>query len=118
MFNMRAIRLMRGLTLKEVGEKIGITESAVAHYETGRRKPDYEMLLKISEVLDCTVCDLLYPLEDKKTPDTIRAGLTDYERAVLSADEETQNIILRFLRLPSEQRGEFLSRIESLQTDQ
>ena len=46
--------------MKELGKKIGVTESAVQQYEVGKRKPDYEMLLKLSEALDCTVLDLLH----------------------------------------------------------
>lgn len=56
----RDIRKARHMTMKELGKKVGVTESAIQLYETGKRKPDYEMLLKLSEALDCTVLDLLH----------------------------------------------------------
>lgn len=59
MLHLREIRKKRGLTMKEVGSRVGVTESAIGMYETGRRYPNYEMLLKLSEVLSCTVEDLI-----------------------------------------------------------
>lgn len=59
MLRIRDYRKMASLTMKELGDKVGVTESAIGYYETGKRKPDYEMLLKIAEALSCTVNDLL-----------------------------------------------------------
>ena len=47
MFMLREIRKTRGLTMKEVADAVGVTEGAIGLYETGRRKPDYETLLKL-----------------------------------------------------------------------
>ena len=44
----------------ELAKKVGVTESAIGMYETGKRKPNYEMLLKLAEALDCSVMDLLH----------------------------------------------------------
>ena len=53
--------------MKELGEKVGVTEAAIGYYETGKRKVNYEMLLKLSEALDCSVADIL---GKQKTPTT------------------------------------------------
>ena len=45
--------------MAELGKKVGVTESAIGLYEKQKRKPDYEMLLKLSEALDCSVSDIL-----------------------------------------------------------
>ena len=52
---LRQIRELRGLTLKELAEQIGQTEGSIAHYETGRRMPNYETLLKLGEALNCSI---------------------------------------------------------------
>lgn len=52
---LRQIREMKGLTLKDLAERIGQTEGSVAHYESGRRTANYETLLKLSEALDCSI---------------------------------------------------------------
>lgn len=59
MIKIRDYRLRKGLTMKELGHIVGVTEAAVGMWENGRRKPNYEYLLRISEALDCTVADLI-----------------------------------------------------------
>lgn len=59
MIRLREIRQARGLTMKELGEAIGVTESAIGLYENGRRKPDYNKLSQIAQVLNCSIDDLV-----------------------------------------------------------
>ena len=59
MLMLRQIRESRGLTLKQLGEMIGQTESSIGLYENGRRSPNFETLLKLSEVLNCSVDSIL-----------------------------------------------------------
>lgn len=59
MLKLRDIRKASGMTMKELGERVGVTESAIGNYETGKREPNYEMLLRISEELGCQVSDIM-----------------------------------------------------------
>lgn len=59
MFMLREIRQSRNMTMAELGEKIGVTESAIGLYESGKRKPNYELLLQMAEVLNCSVDSIL-----------------------------------------------------------
>lgn len=45
--------------MKELGMEIGVAESTVSQYETGKRQPDYETLLKLSEYFGVSVDYLL-----------------------------------------------------------
>lgn len=45
--------------MKELGEIIGVAESTVSQYETGKREPDFETLLKLGEYFDVSVDYLL-----------------------------------------------------------
>lgn len=56
---LREIRHRAGLTMKELADRIGCSESAVSQYETGKRQPDYETLLKISDYFGVSVDDIL-----------------------------------------------------------
>ena len=47
MIRIRELRKKCGITMKELGEKIGVAESTISQYETGKRQPDYETLLKL-----------------------------------------------------------------------
>ena len=59
MNNLRYLRKTKtNLTMKQLGEIVGVSESAIGNYETGKREPDYEMLLKLSEAIGCTVADI------------------------------------------------------------
>lgn len=64
---LRVARKTKGLTMKELGEKVGVSESAISQYETGKREADFETILKIGEVLGCSI-DYLLGVEIKKTP--------------------------------------------------
>ena len=52
---LRALRKARGMTLKEVAERVGVAESTVSQYENGKRDPDFETLLKLAELFDVSV---------------------------------------------------------------
>jgi len=55
----REIRKALGLTMKELGERVDAAESTISQYETGKRQPDNETLLKLGEALDVSVGYLL-----------------------------------------------------------
>lgn len=59
MNRMRTIRRSLGLTLKQLGDIVGLSEGAISHYETGRRQPDPEMLLSIANALGVSADYLL-----------------------------------------------------------
>lgn len=69
MKEMRKIRKAKGLTMKQLGNIVGVTESAISQYETGKRQADYEMLLKLSEALGCSVDDLFNEEKEKPAAD-------------------------------------------------
>lgn len=56
--NIRKIRIERGLTQKELGEKCGIADSAIRRYELGGANPKLETLEKLANALNCDVRDL------------------------------------------------------------
>lgn len=50
------------LTQEQLGEKVGLTGSAINQYESGTRRPNIEILKKLSVVLKCTTDELLEPI--------------------------------------------------------
>ena len=52
-----------GLTQKQVAETIGVDQSAVSFWETGKTSPRASILVKLSELYCCTLDELL----DKKS---------------------------------------------------
>jgi len=64
----REIRKKCGLTMKELGSRVGVSESTISQYETGKRQPDYETLLKIADYFNVSV-DYLLCQDTEKAPE-------------------------------------------------
>ena len=58
--NLRQLRLNSGMTQEQVAEKIGVTRQALSSYESGRTRPDVDMLLQLSEVYDTDLDGVVY----------------------------------------------------------
>lgn len=56
---LKHFREMRGLSQQELADALGISRSAVTKYEAGERFPDEATLLKISNILWCSLDNLL-----------------------------------------------------------
>lgn len=48
---MAAARVLRGLTQRQLAEKVGTREIEISRMETGRTQPDAEMKRRIADVL-------------------------------------------------------------------
>lgn len=72
----RELRKARGLTMKQLGAALGVAESTVSQYETGKRNPDNETLLKLSELFGVTVGFILYAEDHPQTAEAA-APVTD-----------------------------------------
>ena len=108
---MERIRIQRkkiGMTMKELGKAVGVTEAAISHYETGKREPDNEILMSIASTLGCSVDYLMgrdehhennepsnqqdglaFPTRFKESRE--RAGLSQKEAAI-SLDVSVQSV--------------------------
>ena len=108
MDNLRKLRKARGMSMRELGEAVGVSESMIGMIETGRRKPSYELLLKLGEELDCGVD---YLVNDRKIPITEGDGQNLLDLSQLN--EEQRKLIEDVLRLNPQQRSAVLSVTES-----
>lgn len=66
----RELRKKKGMTMKELGRAIGVAESTISQYETGKRQPDNATLLSLAQFLGVTVDCLLgaSPAKPQPTP--------------------------------------------------
>lgn len=58
--NIRTLRISRNMTQDELAEKLFVTRQTVSNYETGKSRPDVDMLARIAEVLETDVTVLIY----------------------------------------------------------
>ena len=52
-------RIEVGLSQKEVAEKLGISQSNISDWENNISRPEYENLIKLSEIYDVSLYQLL-----------------------------------------------------------
>jgi transcriptional regulator with XRE-family HTH domain len=58
---LRAARRARGLTLRGLAERLGVSPSLISQVETGRAKPSVSTLYAIASQLDISLDELLFP---------------------------------------------------------
>ena len=56
---LKELRLLRGLTQKELAVKSELTDAAIRNYELGNRSPSMEQMGKIANALECDISALI-----------------------------------------------------------
>lgn len=64
--NIRSQRIAQGMTQEELAAKVFTTRQTISNYETGKSKPDYEMIGKIATALGVNAETLLYDIGDQR----------------------------------------------------
>lgn len=88
MLQIKQLRKQHNLTMKQLGEIIGIAESTVSLYESGKRQADYDTLKKIANYFNVSIDYLLADVIDSdkiKTARTISKNLSS-ERNIIIPD--------------------------------
>ncbi len=57
--NLKALRKQKGLTQEDLAIRLNVVRQTVSKWESGRSVPDADILLKIADVLDVSISDLL-----------------------------------------------------------
>jgi len=71
---LKTIRKQRGWTQRQVAQKMNISPSTIALYETGDRNPDPLMLTRLADFLDCSVDWLLGRVTNEQPSEEILAA--------------------------------------------
>ena len=77
-----ALRKEKGFTQKDVADRLGISRQAYANYETGNREPDITTLIKIAQLFEVSVDELVENGHVSKTDED------DLKIALFGGDEE------------------------------
>ena len=74
--NIKDLRIKNKMTQEQIAEKLFVSRQTVSNYETGKSRPDIDMLIKLAEALNCDIKQVLYGIQ---------------------ADESNQSNLMRFL---------------------
>ena len=61
--NIKCLREQNKLSQEQLAEKLFVTRQTISNYETGRSRPDVEMLTKIAAALDTDINTVIYGVE-------------------------------------------------------
>lgn len=65
--NLKQIRIEKGFTQEEIAEKIGLTRQAISAYESGKRQPGIDILMRLAEIYEVEIEDILYGSKPKQS---------------------------------------------------
>lgn len=83
---LRKLRKQRNWSMKQLGEMIGCSESTISLYETGKREPSFETLLKLGQLFDVSVDYLLGATSENKNQEK------PFNAICIEAHKETSQI--------------------------
>lgn len=64
---LRELRMARSLTLKQVAEAVGVTESAMSLYETGKRHPPVRIAKRLGSFYEIPWSDFYKDIQAQET---------------------------------------------------
>lgn len=59
LINLKIMRIKRGITQRELAEKVGVTNNTISMYERGERFPKVKTLYKMAQILECDCWDII-----------------------------------------------------------
>jgi len=57
--NIKRYRKLNNLLQKQLADKVGVSSQVISNWERGYTSPNYEDIIKLSDVLECSTDDLL-----------------------------------------------------------
>lgn len=89
MKRIRELRKERNLTMKRLGEAIGVAESTISLYENGKRQPDNDTLQKLADYFNVSVDYLLGRTDDmNQNPGEENISFDDFTYAMYNESKE------------------------------
>lgn len=83
------LRQVKNKTQQELANQLFVTDKTISSWETNRTEPSLEMLVKLSEILDCSIGYLIYgdnPKINIETEIKIKITENDYKRLISFLD--------------------------------
>ena len=96
--NIKKLRKKKGLTQADLAEKIGSHTSHINRIETGKYKPSLDVLMKIADVLEVSLDNLVKGIEDGFKEVKIEdKGLAQRVRLIDSLDSDDKKALIRVI---------------------
>ena len=93
------------MTQQELADKLDGAKSTVAMYEKGDRKPSMEVLLKLSEIFDCSI-DYILGKSDIRNPEEFKYAYNRPKEADGLSDEEVNDALRLYKKMKKQFGGD------------
>lgn len=97
MNKIREFRKKSGLTMKELGQIVGVAESTISLYETGKHQPDIEILTQIADFFGTTIDSLVgrstdFVQVDSQPDNEIGSRIRDLRKELCYSQDQLANL--------------------------
>ena len=86
-------RKLSGLSQRELGTSLGVTDRCISSWEVGRTEPDMKTIHKIASVLGCSISDLMPGTETSNENEE----LIELCQLYTKADDITKRMVMKLL---------------------
>jgi len=87
----KKVRKERGLTQKQLGERLGISQAAIGQFESNKANPKIDTIQKIADALNVSLNDLIPDVFEQKTQEGHELRATDYSVIEVIANHKIFN---------------------------
>ena len=95
--NLKIFRKRKGLTQENVAETLNVVRQTISKWEKGISVPDADMLIKLAEILDVSVIELIgSDVTDEKNEDMIAVELARVVEQLASRNRRSQKYLKQF----------------------
>ena len=94
---LRQLRSEKNISTYKLADILHVSRASISNYETGRRTPDYELLVEIANFFNVSIDYLLGRTSDRRTADQI---LEEYSVIcdVKNLDKNQKDFIVNFIK--------------------
>ena len=91
----KQLRNEAGYTQEDLGKKLGLSKSTIAHYESGRREPETKTILALARIFNVTTDELLDNTHFNNEPKIVLYGEDGKLVDISGLSKEDQEYILK-----------------------
>lgn len=92
--NLKIFRKRKGLTQENVAEALNVVRQTISKWEKGISVPDADMLIKLAEILDVSVSELIgSDVADEKNEDMITVELARVVEQLASRNRRSKKVL-------------------------
>ena len=92
--NLKIFRKRKGLTQENVAEALNVVRQTISKWEKGISVPDADMLIKLAEILDVSVSELIgSDVADEKNEDMIAVELARVVEQLTSRNRRSKKVL-------------------------